>query len=349
MQWRNRGCPAVLGRPCQLPGLLAPVKEKSGVRTARRSLLAVFLCLCLGVGAPASGVLGAQLNKVAAVVNGQVITMFDLQKESLPELARARLNPNDPAQAKAVDAVFRRVLDMMILDILIGQEAKRLKVSVSPSEVDNELTRMMQARKLSKQQFEAQLAQQKLSLAAVRANIEKSLLRQKIMGMEVGRRVVVTPEEIEQYYEAHKDSMIDRSGLHMGVLVYAPNVNAAAIAAQIKAGRLSFAEAAAKYSIAPNKDKGGDMGPVEWDRLNPEWEGRLTAMKPGDVTELFDLQGRKAQVHLFRPGGGAEKQLTLEQAKPQIDAILRQPKAKERFEDYSKQLRDKAVLDIRLK
>lgn len=308
--------------------------------------IACFCLLCLGAFAEGQA---AQLNKVAAVVNGQVITMFDLQKEAIPELARARLNPNDPAQAKAVDAVFRKVLDLMIMDILIGQEAKRLKVTVSAGEVDNELKRMMLQRKLTKEQFEAQLAQQKIPLASIRANIEKSLLRQKVMGMEVGRRVVVTPDEIKAYYEAHKDTMYDRSGLRMGLLVYHPKANAKTVAAQIKSGKMRFEEAAAKYSIAPNRDKGGDMGPVEWDRLNPEWEGRLSKMKPGDVTELFDLQGHKAQVHLFRPGGGEEKLLTLEQATPQIDAILRQPKAKDRFEDYSRQLREKAVIDIRLK
>ena len=307
--------------------------------------IALAAILCLGAFRGASA---AQLNKVAAVVNGQVITMFDLQKEALPELARARLNPNDPAQAKAVDAVFRKVLDLMIMDILIGQEAKRLNVTVSDAEVDNELKRMMLARKLTREQFEAQLAQQKIPLAGLRANIEKNLLRQKVMGMEVGRRVVVTPDEIKAYYEAHKDTMYDRNGLRMGLLVYHPKANPAAVAAQIKAGKMSFEEAAAKYSIAPNRDKGGDMGPLEWDRLNPEWEGRLSKMKPGDVTELFDLQGHKAQVHLFRPGGGEEKLLTLEQATPQIDAILRQPKAKGRFEDYSRQLREKAVIDIRL-
>ena len=290
----------------------------------------------------------AQLNKVAAVVNGQVITMFDLQKNALPDLARARLNPNDPKQAKAVDAVLHKVLDLMIMDILIAQEAKRLKVSVSPAEVDKEIAKIMQANHLTKEQFEQQLARQKGSVADLRANIEKGLLRQKIMGMEVGRKVVVTPDEIQAYYEAHKDTMYDRSGLHMGVLVYPPNVNAASIATQIKSGALSFEEAARKYSIAPNKDKGGDMGLLEWERLNPEWEARLTKMKPGDVTDVFDLQGRKAQVHLFRPGGGGAQLLTFEQAKPQIDAILRQPKAMERFEDYSAQLRNRAVIDIRL-
>ena len=76
-------------------------------------LLAIWLCGVCGVQA-------AQLNKVAAVFNGQVITMFDLQKTALPELGRARLNPNNPAQAKEVDKVFRKVLDMMIMDILLA-------------------------------------------------------------------------------------------------------------------------------------------------------------------------------------------------------------------------------------
>ncbi len=114
---------------------------------------------------------------------------------------------------------------------------------------------------------------------------------------------------------------------------------------------MTFKEACAKYSIAPNRDKSGDMGVVEWDRLNPEWDGRLSKMKPGDVTDLFELQGRKSPgASFFRPGGGEEKLLTLEEAKAaDIDAILRQPKAKERFEDYTKTTsRNKAVIDIRL-
>lgn len=290
----------------------------------------------------------AQVNKVAAVVNGQVITMFDLQRESAPEMARARINPNDPARAKDMDAILRKVLDAMIMDILVAQEAKRLKITVSKGEVDDELGRIMQARGLTRKQFEAQLAQQKLSVETLRKNMEKNILRQKVMGMEVGRRVVVTPQEIKDYYEAHKDELYNRDGLHMGLLVYSPKANAASIASQIKAGKLRFAEACAKYSIAPNRDKGGDQGPVEWDKLNPEWGARLGKMKPGEVTEVFTVQGHKAQIHLFRPGGGAEKQLTLQEATPQIDSILRMPKARERFGDYSRQLRDKAVIDIRL-
>ena len=289
----------------------------------------------------------AQINKIAAVVNGQVITMFDLQKQAIPDLARAKIGP-DALQTSAAQEILRKNLDDMILDILIAQEAKRLNVAVGKADVDAEITRIMQANKVNKKQFEQQLAQRKMTVESLRKNLEKQILRQKIMGMEVGRKVVVTPQEIRDYYEAHKGELYNREGLHMGLLVYNPKVNAASIASQIKAGKISFAEACAKYSIAPNKDRSGDTGAVEWDRLNPEWGGKLTKMRPGDVTDLFPLQGFKAQIHLFRPGGGEERQLTLQEATPQIDNILRMPKARERFGDYSKQLRNKAVIDIRL-
>lgn len=290
----------------------------------------------------------AQLNKVAAVVNGQVITMFDLQKEAIPDLARQRINPNNPADAAKMDKILHKVLDLMIMDILVAQEAKRLKATVTSSEIDGELSRMMKERGITRKQMEAQLAQQKMTVEMLRKNIEKNIMRQKVMALEVGRKVVVTPEEISEYYEKHKDSLFNRDGLHMGLLVYAPNVNAAGIAAQIKSGKLSFKDACAKYSIAPKRDQSGDTGRIDWNRLNPEWEGKLTKMKPGDVTDIFNLQGHKAQVHLFRPGGGEEKPMTLEEARPQIDSILRQPKARGRFDEYSRQLRKKAVIDIRL-
>ena len=46
------------------------------------------------------------------------------------------------------------------MDILVTQEAKRLKATVSPSEIDQELTKMMKMRHFDQKQFETQLAKQ---------------------------------------------------------------------------------------------------------------------------------------------------------------------------------------------
>ena len=311
----------------------------------KHALLALLMTLCMIAGAQA-----AQVNKVAAVVNGKVITMYDLQKTALPDLIRARINPNDPKQSKEMVLILRKTLDNMIMDILLEQEAVRLKATVSESDVDDELATIMKTNGLTKAQFEQRLAAQKIPLKELRENLRKKIIRQKIMGQEVGRKVVVTNKEIEDYYKAHKNEIFRRDGLHMALLVYPRNVNASSIAAQIASGALPFPDAARKYSIAPNKEKGGDMGPVEWDRLNPEWNDRLTKMKPGDVTDIFTINnGFKAQVYLFRPGAtGPDAPLTLDEARPIIDGILRRPKAMERFDDYTRQLRSRAVIDIRL-
>lgn len=310
----------------------------------KHAFLALLITLFLAAGAQA-----AQVNKVAAVVNGKVITMYDLQKAALPDLIRARINPKDPKQAKEMDLILRKSLDNMIMDILLEQEAVRLKANVSESDIDDELATIMKTNGLTKAQFEQRLAAQKISIRELRENLRKKIIRQKIMGQEVGRKVVVTNKEIEDYYKAHKNEIFRRDGLHMALLVYPRNVNASSIASQIASGKLSFPAAARTYSIAPNKEKGGDMGPVEWDRLNPEWNERLNKMKPGDVTPIFTINGFKAQVHLFRPGAsGPDAPLTLDEARPIIDGILRRPKAMERFEDYTRQLRSRAVIDIRL-
>ncbi|MDR3319911.1 MAG: SurA N-terminal domain-containing protein [Desulfovibrio sp.] len=310
-------------------------------------MLLPTVLLCVAVSAQA-----AQPNKVAAVVNGQVITMVDLQKAAVPVMIRARINPDNPGQTTAAKEVMRKVLDMMVMDILFGQEAKRLKATIPDGDVDNELAKMMKASNLTKEQFEVQLAEQKISLSELRKKIQKSLLRQRIIGMAVGRRVVVRPEEIKAYYESHKENMYSREGLHWAFLVYHPKADGKTLATQVKSGSLPFAETARKYSIAPKKDKGGDMGPVQWGNLNPELESLLANLKPGKISDGFDIKENgmtfKAQVRLYRPDGDAEKLLTLEEATPQIDAILREPKAAERFEEYAAGLRSKAIIDIRL-
>ena len=60
------------------------------------ALLILMAWLCLACTAQA-----AQLNKIAAVVNGQVITMFDLQKAALPELGRVSIpmTPSRPTRS----------------------------------------------------------------------------------------------------------------------------------------------------------------------------------------------------------------------------------------------------------
>ena len=317
-----------------------------------KKVLAIVFLACLLCCAQAQA---ASVNKVAAVVNGQLITMYDLQSYAFPEMLRMHLNPNNPAQRKQCDQILRTALDQMIMDILFEGEAKRLKMDISDSDVDQEITRMYKSRRMTKQQFEQALAQQNIRLADFRKGIRKRMLRQKIMGSQVGRRVVVTPEEIKAYYEAHKDTMYDRKGLHMAVIAYNPKAPYREIARTVRSGEMPWLEASVKYSVYPKHEKGGDTGPVIWDKLNDDMRARLEKMKPGEVSDLFPVARHPqagqiyGQVRLFRPSGDQTNRImTLQEATPMIDAILRDPKAQSRLGSYAEELKRKAVIDIRI-
>ncbi|MDO4839840.1 MAG: peptidylprolyl isomerase [Desulfovibrionaceae bacterium] len=293
----------------------------------------------------------AQYGKIAAVVNGKAITMYDLQEAAAGDIIRARLNPDSPKDKAKVDAILRKTLDAMISDILLQQEAQRLGVKITDKDIDQEITAMYTSRGMTKQQFEKSLAKEGVKLSKLRENYRKGMTRQRIIAMEGGRRVVIKPEEIKAYYEKNKADMYNRDGLHMALIVYHPQAPAATIARKVKNGEISWLEASQKYSVMPDRNKGGDTGPVRWDQLNGEWSRRLSGMQPGDVTDLFNYNAQlKAQVRLFRPNGDNSplRIMTLEEATPMIDAKLRGPKAQERIDEYLKSLRDKALIDIRI-
>lgn len=318
-----------------------------GYRIVRKLIALVFLfCLAL-----CPRVEAAQYGKIAAVVNGKPITMYDLQREASNEIIRNRLNIDNPKHKELVDKILRRTLDSMILDVLLQQEATRLKINISDSDVDQEITRMYTSRGMTKQQFEKALAKDKVKLSDLRENYRKGMTRQRIMSMEVGRRVVIRPEEIKEYYEKNKSTMYNRQNLHMALIVYHPQAPAAQVARKLKSGEITWLEASRRYSVMPDRDKGGDTGLVKWDSLNDEWRGRLMKMQPGEITDIFQYNPQlKAQVRLFRPDGDNSplRIMTLEEATPEIDAILRNPKAQERFDAYTNGLKSRAVIDIRI-
>ena len=303
----------------------------------------LLVCLC------SPGALSATVvNKIAAVVNGSMITMYDLEQFLRPELVKRGLSASNPSDRAQVSTLRKQALDSMIMDILIAQEGERLKITVSDAMVNEEITNMMQRSGLPKEEFEAQMKKEGLTPALLRETVRKNALRQQVMLSQVGRKVVVSPEEISAYYESHRNEFVTRSGMRIGLLVYPPSLDVAEWSGKIASGIASFEDVVREVSIGPNKDAAGDMGEIAWDRLPPEWKTRLGAMSAGDVSEVFIMEGHNAQIKVLSADSAGVRQMSVEEAKPRIDGILREPKARERFGEYINQVREKAVIDIRM-
>ncbi len=306
-------------------------------------LFCILLLFSLLVCAPAQA---APLGSIAAVVNGEMITRYDLDTEVTSEALRRGIDPQKTADAAKMDQLRQQVLDGMINNIILTQEAKRMGVTVTDGDVEEELQRFISRSKLTPEEFNRQLQVQGTTEKAVKKRIRDGLLRSRLLATMVGRKVIVTKEEIQQYYEQHHESFKSNQRVRFAVIVYPPTENAEKFASGILSGATSFENVARKVSVGPRAEEGGDVGSVEWTDLDPSWQDRLAELTPGQASPLFEVNGLKAQLKLLALESGSGQ--TLEEATPQIEKILREPKLQERFVEYNEQLRKRAVIEIRL-
>ncbi len=304
----------------------------------------IFLICCLIF--PLFEAHGATVGKVAAVVNGEMISSYDVQQTAIPEIKKRNLDPKKKADQGKIQEIYDDVLNNMILEILIINEARRQQIVATEAEVDAELTRAMQKSRMSKEAFEKQIKKDGFTVEGLRTRIHNTILRQKLMGMMVGRKVVLRPEEVEDYYNTHRHEMKNDKQTVFALLIYPDSSDAPKYASQIKKDGKKFEQIVRELSIGPNKENGGLIGDIPMDKMDPRLAKILKGLQEGEATPIIVLNGKRAQFKLVQKAA-AGGPMTFEQAKPIIENILREPMLKERFEEYVAQLRKKAMIDIR--
>ncbi|CAK7033414.1 MAG: Chaperone SurA [Desulfovibrio sp.] len=296
--------------------------------------------------ADASGSQIITVNKIAAVVNGEMITLHELRQHAASEFVRAGINPSDPASRRYVDEIMSRVLTVMIDDMLLRQEAERLQIKVSDADVDNEVRKIVQRNQVTMKEFEARLAAQGGTMDMLKERVRNNILSQRIINIMIARKSVVTSDEIKTYYEAHKNDFEAERSVDVSLIVFAPSANVDEIYLEIQKGKLSFEDAAKKYSEGPSPENGGRLGMIKWDDLASPFKAQIVEMKKGDVSAPFHMNSRSFLLKFNDSTSG--RSMTLEEATPEIERLLREPRLQERFTEYTQQLRSRAVIDIRL-
>jgi peptidyl-prolyl cis-trans isomerase SurA len=305
----------------------------------------LLLALLLNAAGMVSGAVAAELtvNKIAAMVNGEIITLHEVRTHAAAELSRMNIPPDSPRARE----VAQTVLETMITNILLRQEATRMKLAVADNEVEGELQRIMQQGNIpSREAFEQELKRQGASIALVKERIKDSILRQRMISFMIARKVLVTQEEISDYYNSHKGEFSGARVANFSVVVFPPSVKGQQLYEQLKSGTLGFEDAARQYSIDASAKNGGNVGDVPWNSMSPKLHNVLNTLKDGEISPPLKFEKNIAVVRRnFVRDGGPQ---TLDEASGRIEEILREPKLQERFKEYAQQLRDKAVVDVRM-
>ena len=293
------------------------------------------------------------IDGIAAVVNGEPITTFELDRESAQIVKNSQSKPG-PTLEKA--EVRTTALNQLIEKKLVAQKIKELDIKVSEEEVRQAVEDVKRQNKLTQETLVAALNAQGLSFEQYRAQIREQLERLQLVSLEVRSKIQIGEAEMKAYYEAnykqYSEEMFQARHIFFMIGQKASEsdvkritATAASVLQEIRTGK-DFAELAKKYSDDPSTAKdGGDLGTFKKGEMLPEIENTLLTMKPDEVSELVKTP---AGVHIIK----LEKKFvrstkTFDEVKGEIEETLYRKKSEDRFKQWSADLRKNATIDIR--
>lgn len=216
------------------------------VRRWRARAQAALFFLALSGGAVAVSGCGATGGKPVAVVNGEQLSEKDFQH--LCEIA----NPEQFQQGRGT--VGLQVLGSWILNTLVTQEAKKLKVYPSEEELNRLLEERRKQATFFGQDFDQQLQRQGMSLADYKQGLVNQMTQENVML----RGITVSDEEIKSAFEREKKTLAGEETARISQITVSSEAKAKQAASELGANG-DFALIASSYSQDMFKQNGGKL------------------------------------------------------------------------------------------
>ncbi|MFV9568143.1 peptidylprolyl isomerase [Thermoanaerobacter mathranii] len=242
--------------------------------------------------------------EVVATVNGENITNAEYRKafdqvkaqiESSPQYTKDIWN-QDYEGKKFLDVVKENVLDSLIAQKLLLQEALKNNITVTDKEIEEEYQR--------EKEFNKDITKE---------DVKNYLLINKLFE-EYTKDVKVTEEELKKYYEDNKDRFETVKASH--ILVSDEKI-AQDIYNRLMKGE-DFATLAKEYSIdTATKDQGGDLGEFARGVMVPEFEQVAFSLKKGQISKPVKTD---YGYHIIKSEGATLK--SFDEVKGDIEAYL---------------------------
>jgi peptidyl-prolyl cis-trans isomerase SurA len=315
-------------------------------RCAAAGCVAVIagLGLCGGAVLPVGPASAQQIQRIAAVVNDEVISIYDVSERIDFVIASSGLPRTTEQQQRLAPQVLRRLVD----ERLQAQEAKKLNIQVTQRDLDTAIASIEQGNGVPAGKFDDFLRQQGVSKSAVMKQIEADLAWQKL----VSRRIVPTIEIGEEEVDAVVARIIATKGAEQyrvsEILLTVDNPDDAVqvreqadrLVAQIRGGA-EFAAIARQFSKSATAATGGDIGWVQEGQLNNDVIDVLKALTVGSVAEPLETADglviyRLDDKRKSAAPGEEDREISLRQILVQIDRDASDATVEARIEEVQR-------------
>ncbi len=287
------------------------------------------------------GSVSAQIvDRIVAIVNDDIVTWVDLNKESRPYLKKIEsLGYSGEQKKTAVKDVYEKILDGLIDRSLTRQEANRYGINVTDSDVDRVINSKKESGGVSQDELVSVLKSEGLTLEEYRENLKMQIVQTKIINHAVKSKVIITEAEINDYYEANKEKYSGKKKYHLRNILMGSEDDIEKVKNKLDK-KASFASLAKTYSSAANAVEGGDLGVFDIDNFPDVMKESIATLEKGGHTDVISTANGFQIFYL--QDIVLEGHKTYEQAHDEIRNELYGKSVQKRFKTWLESLKEKA-------
>lgn len=308
-----------------------------------------LLLVCLAT------VVNAQGFGPAVTINGVEIPRSKVQAQADHLINQRGIGSGGITQPSAYRKIQEEVIEQIVVQELLWQEAQRRGTVIGDEKVDQEVAKL-------KSSFDSELAftfkieEGGFTEKTFRENIRQQMSVQHMIANDITEGITVDDAAVEAFYNENLEQMAVPERVrarHILVKFEAGNGASRAAAekkladleAQVEAGE-SFALLAIEHSEGPSGQKGGDLGYFERGQMVKEFDDAAFGAEPGSIVgpveTQFGLHLIKVEEHT------APSTVPLTEVEPKIREYLAQQKLYSTVEALIEDLRASGSVDIHL-
>jgi peptidyl-prolyl cis-trans isomerase SurA len=237
---------------------------------------------------------GAPEMRIAAVVNDQVISMFDLVSRT----QMVMLASNIPDTQELRQRIGPQVLRALIDEKLQLQEARRQNVTVSDDEIAKAVQQIAQQNNMKAEQLNEMLKARGIGRGALIDQITATLVWAKLVRRQAAQTIDISDEEIDEALKRARENAREPQSRVAEIFLGVDNAAqdeevrrfAERLSQQMRQGA-RFSAVARQFSQAASAAVGGDLGWLRPDQLAPELAKAVASLRPGELSAPIPFGG----------------------------------------------------------
>jgi peptidyl-prolyl cis-trans isomerase SurA len=343
------------------------MKPTPVIRKANRSLaktipalMFALLVAAIVMALPIADNLWAQepemVDRIVAVVNNEIITLYDLNRTFAPYANDIRALKYPPEKERqTLFQVRQDILNQLIEGMLADQLVIRNRITISQNEIDKTIERIKESRQFTEEQLRQGLASQGMTIEEYRKEIQEQILRSKLVNREVKSKIVITKEDIKEYYNSHREKYAGEKKYYLwNMFIKVPTGSGnserqnarnqmEAILVKLKQGQ-SFESLVDELKNSSSAIQGTDLGLYRLEELSEKLRLVVKKMEIGGFSGVLDTNFGYQILYIQKTEEFQAK--SLEAVESEIEDLLYSEFVDNKYQEWLDQLRARSHIRI---